>query len=249
MTYSLELLRASYDNLVEALRLISSSYKPEIFLASAKEVPTQCSNCHAGIEEISTQIFGLDFPHKKHLIEQKIQCSTCHSNVRKHGEFVASKQGCAVCHHKDTEKDCTVCHQLQKTFYEGGQLDGHNIPMDIMFEAEVECTGCHLSPQNQIYRSDRNKCVDCHEEDYGEIFFEWQNSVKDLIRSLKTSLKERKKLSLSKEEKAQLLDIEKSLKNVELDGSSGIHNYLTIEEILTNFKKTLEPFGKNPLNE
>jgi hypothetical protein len=66
---------------------------------------------------------------------------------------------------------------------------------------------------------------------------------------LKTSLKERKKLSLSKEEKAQLLDIEKSLKNVELDGSSGIHNYLTIEEMLTNFKKTLESMGKNPLNE
>jgi hypothetical protein len=249
MNYSLELLRASYNNLVEALRLISSSYKPEIFLASAKEVPTQCSNCHAGIEEINTQIFGLDFFHKKHLIEQKIQCSTCHSNVRKHGEFIATKKSCAVCHHKEPEKDCTACHKLQTMFYEGGQLDGHNIPMDIMFEAEIECTGCHLSPQNQIYRSDRNKCVDCHEEDYSDIFLEWQKSVKDLIRSLKTSLKERKKLSLPKEEKAQLLDIEKSLKNVELDGSSGIHNYLTIEEILTNFKKTLESFGKNPLNE
>jgi hypothetical protein len=118
-----------------------------------------------------------------------------------------------------------------------------------MFEAEVECTGCHLSPQNQIYRSDRNKCIDCHEEDYSDIFLEWQKSVKDLIRSLKTSLKERKKLSLPKEEKAQLLDIEKSLKNVELDGSSGVHNYPAIEEILTNFKKTLESFGKNPLNE
>jgi len=249
MTYSQELLRASYDNLLEALRLISSSYKPKIFLASAKEVPTLCSNCHAGIEEINTQIFGLDFPHKRHLIEQKIQCSTCHSNVRRHGEFIASKHGCAVCHHRDIEKDCTVCHKLQTAFYEGGQLDSHNIPKDIMFEAEVECTGCHISPQNQIYRSDRNKCVDCHEEEYGEIFSEWQNSVQDLIRSLKTSLAEKKKLSLSREEKAQLSEIEKSLKNVELDGSSGIHNYSTIEEMLTNFQKTLKSFGKNPLNE
>lgn len=104
MTYSLELLRASYDNLVEALRLISSSYKPEIFLASAKEVPTQCSNCHAGIEEINTQIFGLDFFHKKHLIEQKIQCSTCHSNVRKHGEFVASKKELRCLSSQETRK-------------------------------------------------------------------------------------------------------------------------------------------------
>jgi hypothetical protein len=134
-------------------------------------------------------------------------------------------------------------------FYEGGQLNGQKIPEDIMFEAEVECTGCHLSPQNQIYRSDKNKCVDCHEEEYGEIFFEWQNSVKNLIRSLKTTSAERKKLSLSKEEQEQLLNIEKSLKNIELDGSSGIHNYSTIEEMLTNFQITLESIGKNTSNE
>ncbi len=248
MTYSQELLQASYNKVVEALSVIGSSYKPESFLGVAKEIPTQCSNCHAGIEEINTQIFGLDFPHKKHLIEQKIQCRTCHSNVRKHGEFVASKHGCAVCHHEDLEKDCTVCHQLQKTFYEGGQLDGHNIPKDIMFEAEVMCLDCHLDPQNKIIRSDRNKCVDCHDEDYREIFIEWHNSVKNLMSSLKTSLKERKKLSLSKEEKAQLLDIEQTIRKIELDGSSGIHNYSAIEEMLTNFQKILKSLGKNPSN-
>ncbi|UCC39972.1 MAG: cytochrome c3 family protein, partial [Candidatus Aminicenantes bacterium] len=249
MTYSQELLRAAYDNLLEALRLINSSYKPKTFLASAKEVPSLCSNCHSGIEEINTQIFGLDFPHKRHLIEQKIQCDTCHSNVRRHGEFIASKKSCAVCHHREPEKDCTICHQIQKIFYQGGKLNGQNIPEDIMFEAEVECTGCHINTQNQIYRSDGNKCLDCHEEEYSEICFKWQNSVKDLIRSLKTSLAERKKLSLSREKIAQLLKIEKSLKNIELDGSSGIHNYMNIEEILTNFQKTLESFGENPLNE
>jgi hypothetical protein len=247
MTYSQELLRASYDNLIEALRLISSSYKPKIFLASAKEVPTLCSNCHAGIEEINTQIFGLDFPHKRHLIEQKIQCSTCHSNAKRHGEFIATKKSCAVCHHREPEKDCTICHQIQKMFYQGGQLNGQKIPEDIMFESDVECTGCHLNPQNQIYRSDGNKCVDCHEEEYGKIFSEWQNSVKDLVRSLKNSLAERKKLSLSKEEKTQISNIEEALKNIEFDGSSGIHNYSAIEETLTNFQKTLESFGENPL--
>jgi len=242
--YSQELLSASYNNVVEALRVISSSYKPESFLAVSKEIPTQCYNCHAGIEEINTQIFGLDFPHQKHLIEQKIQCSVCHSNVRKHGEFIATKHGCAVCHHKNTNKDCTVCHQLQKTFYEGGQLNGHDIPKDIMFEAEAECIDCHLGPQNQIIRSDRNKCLECHDEDYRDIFSEWQDSVKNLMSSLKTSLKEKKKLSLSEEEKAQLLIIEQTIRNIELDGSSGIHNYSSTEEMLTNFQKELESLGK-----
>lgn len=242
--YSQELLSASYNKVVEALRVLGSSYEPEAFLAVAKVVPTQCYNCHAGIEEINMQIFGLDFPHQRHLIEQKIQCSSCHSNVRKHGEFIATKQGCAVCHHKDVKKDCTVCHQLQKTFYEGGQLNGHNIPKDIMFEAEAECIDCHLGPQNQIFRSDKNKCLNCHDEDYRDIFIEWQDSVKNLVSSMKTSIKEKKKLSLSVEEKAQLLNMEQTIRKIEIDGSSGIHNYSSIEEMLTNFQKELESLGK-----
>jgi nitrate/TMAO reductase-like tetraheme cytochrome c subunit len=244
MAYSQELLRASYDSLVKALRSIGSSYKPESFLASAEEVPTQCSNCHAGIEEINTQIFGLNFPHKSHLVQQKIECSTCHSNERRHGKFIASKKKCAVCHHQEPEEDCTICHKIQKKFYQGGQLNGSSISGGIMYEAEVECTGCHLGPQNQIYRSDMSKCIECHDEGYGELFLEWQNSIKDLIISSKSTLAEKKKLSLSKEEKAQLSNIEKTLKTIELDGSSGIHNYSAIEEMLTNFKNALQSLGK-----
>jgi hypothetical protein len=146
--YSQELLSISYNKVTEALQVVDSSYKPEPFLAVSTEIPTQCSNCHAGIEEIDQKIFGLDFPHKKHLIEQKIQCDFCHSNIRKHGEFVATKQGCAVCHHRDTKKDCTGCHQIQTTFYQGGKVSGFDISKDIMAEAETDCTDCHLSPSN-----------------------------------------------------------------------------------------------------
>jgi len=238
--YSQELLSASYNKVIEALSVIGSSYKPKKFLGVAKEIPTQCSACHAGIEEINMQIFGLNFPHQKHLIEQKIQCSTCHSNVRKHGEFIATKHGCAVCHHKDIEKDCTGCHQLQKTFYEGGNLNGFSIPTDIMFDAEAGCVDCHLNPQNQIFRSDSYKCLDCHEEDYKDIFLEWQKTTKKSVGSIRTSLKEKKKLRLTKEEKAELSIIENMLNKIELDGSNGVHNYLFIEETLSNLKKKLE---------
>jgi len=247
--YSQELLSASYDKIVEALRAVGSSYKPERFFAVVKEIPTQCSNCHAWIEEISKQIFGLNFPHEKHLIEQKIQCNVCHSNIRKHGEFIASKQSCAVCHHKDAQKDCTICHKIQKTFYQGGNFNGLKIPEDIMYEAEAECTDCHLSPQNQIFRSDSNKCLDCHDEEYRDIFLEWQNSVKDLIRSLRASLEERKKLRMSDAEEVQIQRIKQILQKIELDGSHGIHNFSFIEELLTNSKKTLKSLSEKPPDE
>ena len=242
--YSQELLSVSYNKVMEALRLVGSSYKPESFLTTSKEIPTQCSTCHAGIEELTGQAFGLNFPHDKHLIEQKIKCSACHSNVRKHGEFIATKQSCAACHHKDPKKDCTSCHQLQKTLYQGGNINGFEIPKDIMFEAEIECVNCHLDPQSQVFRSDANKCLDCHDEEYKSIFAEWQNSVRNLIESMKISLRDKSTSMVSNEEKAWLREIEHALRKIELDGSHGIHNHAAVEEMLTNMKKTIESIGK-----
>jgi hypothetical protein len=81
------------------------------------------------------------------------------------------------------------------------------------------------------------------------MFTEWQNSVKNLIASLNNTLGEKKKLSLTEEEKAQILKIEKTLETIELDGSVGIHNYFSIEEILTNLQNTLKSLGEKPSNE
>jgi hypothetical protein len=240
VAYSQELLFAAYNKMIEALSTIESRYKPPTFEAPAKNIPTQCSNCHQGIEEINASIFGLNFPHKNHLIEQNIQCDACHSNVRAHGEFIATKQSCAACHHKEPKKDCTSCHQLQKTFYQGGILNEKELPGDIMFEAGAECTDCHLNDQKRVFRSTKTKCTDCHEEEYAEMFTEWQQSVKDLSRSLTSLLKDKQKLKLSEQDKITLRETESHLQNIRLDGSSGIHNYMYIEERLTSLIKRLE---------
>jgi hypothetical protein len=219
---------------------MGSSYKPKSFLAKSSAVPTLCANCHAGILEIEKEIFGMNFPHKKHLVEQKIKCDACHSNVRKHGEFKATKKSCAVCHHREPEKDCTSCHQIQTSFYQGGSLLNEEIPPDIMFEAELQCTDCHLSSENQIFRSNKEKCLDCHEEGYEDMFDEWQNSVKDLISSTQSLLNTVKRSGLSSEQRQDLTKISQFLQKIRIDGSSGVHNYMFIEEILTKHKKYIE---------
>jgi hypothetical protein len=43
--------------------------------------------------------------------------------------------------------------------------------------------------------------------------------------------------------------IEKTLETIVLDGSTGIHNYSSIEEILTNLQNTLKSLGEKPSNE
>ena len=242
VTFSQELLMAAYKKMLEALQVIGSRYKPQTFQIVSGEIPTLCANCHAGVEEFSTEIFGMQFPHKKHLIEQKIECSSCHSNIRTHGEFIATKKSCAVCHHEDSSKDldCGKCHKLQQTFYQGGVMDGEEIPKDIMAEAEVECLDCHLGGNKKIYRSDKGKCAECHDEDYAEMHTEWQTKVRGLVSSLAQSIKEKRNLSLNSQERDLLRRAEMELERIKLDGSFGVHNYMFIEETLTDLKKTVE---------
>ena len=244
--FSQELLLIGYNRIQKALDTVESRYKPEEFIAASDKIPTQCSNCHAGIEEINTQVFGLTFPHQNHLVQQNIECSSCHSNARKHGEFIATKQGCARCHHQDSEKSCDSCHQLQATLQKGGELAGQEVPQDMMSEAEVECIACHLDENDQVIQATKNSCIECHDDDYGEMYSEWQDTVKSLIQSFTNLSKAKKKLSLTKEERAQIRDMEKFVTKIQLDGSSGVHNYMFIEETLTSFKGRLESIKKSP---
>jgi hypothetical protein len=240
VTFSQELLLASFNKMNEALSAVESGFKPQSFQIVSAEIPTLCANCHTGIEEIGKEIFGLSFPHKKHLIEEKIDCSRCHSNVRRHGEFIATKKSCATCHHEDTTMDCGSCHSLQQTFYQGGELNGEEIPKDIMAEAEVECVDCHVGMDKNVYRPGKGKCIDCHDEDYAEMHTEWQASVKELISSVKASLEKKRNTGLTPQQRSALREIANELQQIELDGSMGIHNYMFFEEKLESLIKEVD---------
>jgi hypothetical protein len=240
VTFSQEILKAAYDKMMDALRAVGSRYEPPDFQIVSSEIPTLCANCHAGVEEVTAEIFGMTFPHKKHLIDEKIPCSACHSNARAHGEFIATKKSCASCHHKDINADCGSCHELQNTFYKGGELNGLDIPMGIMAEAEVACVDCHLADNNQIYRSDKDKCAECHDEDYAEMHTEWQSAVKESITALTDAIEKKRSLPLTPQGKGILREAEIKLQKILLDGSSGIHNYMFIEETLANLRKNIE---------
>lgn len=238
--YSQELLSVSFKKVEQALQAINSSYKPQYYMTGSKVVPTLCSNCHTGIEEINTHVFGLTFPHKKHLVEQKIQCSTCHSNVRKHGEFIATKQSCSVCHHKNPKKDCTSCHEIQSSFFQGRELNGLSIPADMMADGGVGCSDCHVDARNHVVRPTAETCVNCHDESYKGIFEDWQKTTKQKLQSLKTLLAETKHSALTDAEKEQVAGLEKTLEEIELDGSSGVHNSMFIEDTLKTIQKKAE---------
>ncbi len=244
MAYSQDLLQAAFVNLKEALRLAGSSSQPEPFLAFSADIPGECSECHAGIEEINAEVFGVQFTHKSHVVGQNMGCGACHSDARRHGEFISSKNACAAsCHHQKGESRCGRCHELQKTLYEGGSLNGWIAPQDMMAEAGVACPDCHELKENRIDRSGSSTCIRCHEKGYQEIFTQWQASFEDLVASLKSSLQTKKNLGLKKDVKTQLGDTERMLRKLDLDGSRGVHNSQFIEDLLTKLNQALKLIG------
>jgi hypothetical protein len=240
ISYSQDLLLAAFHRIAEALQAIGSSYRPQKLLVETAAAPGECSQCHAGIEEINIEIFGLSFPHKSHVVGRKMECGLCHSNSRRHGELTSSKKSCAACHHQDAKKECGSCHVLQNILYGGGTFDGWTVPKDLMAEAGADCEGCHERKDGRISRSDAATCANCHEESYRKTFEDWQTAYRGLRAGLEAALSEKKKLSLSETGKTRLAEIEKTVRGLDLDGSSGLHNSQFIQDILTKLTKEIK---------
>jgi nitrate/TMAO reductase-like tetraheme cytochrome c subunit len=240
MTYSQELLTASLEKIREALAAVGSSYRPEATTLLNRETPNACLTCHAGIEEISPPVFGLQFSHRKHVVGQKLECATCHSNVRRHGEMTATKTSCASCHHQQSKKSCGECHALQKTMYEGGALGAVTVPKDMMAEAGASCPDCHLDKAKKVIRPDGGACVACHDEKYRATYTEWRDGVRRRTDEARSALHVLYKKPLTDPEKTEVQKIEEALRTIDLDGSSGIHNYLFIDAHLTKMTSLIK---------
>jgi nitrate/TMAO reductase-like tetraheme cytochrome c subunit len=239
ITYAQDLLLAAYRRIEEALLAAGSSYRPAKLLIETAAAPGACSQCHAGIEEINVEVFGLSFSHKPHVVGKKMECGLCHSNSRRHGELVATKTNCAACHHENEKADCGSCHVVQKALYAGGEIAGLTVPKDIMAEAGVDCTGCHELKAGRAGRPDAGVCVGCHEESYRKTFAEWRQAYRELRDGLETAIAAKKKTSLSKEGQARLAEAEGELRRLDPDGSSGIHNSQFLQDLLTKLSKEI----------
>jgi hypothetical protein len=240
MSYSQELLQAAFQRIEEALEAAGSSYRPEKLLVEAAAAPGECSECHAGIEEINIEVFGQSFTHKTHVVGRKMECGLCHSNSRRHGELIATRRACAACHHEETGKDCGSCHVIQKALYGGGNLEGWTVPKDLMAEGEVGCDGCHERKDGRVSRSDAAGCVNCHEESYKETFVDWQRTYRELRAEVETALTEKKGLSLSPKGQARVAEIEKAVRRLDHDGSAGVHNSRFLQDVLTKLVKEIK---------
>ena len=240
MTYAQELLGAAVAKIRGALAAVGSTTSPAISPDLTRQSPSSCLSCHAGIEEIAAPAFGMSFPHKPHIIRQKLDCTKCHSIARKHGEFIANKAACASCHHQDPAQECGGCHGVQKALFEGGPWAGLKAPKDIMAQAGTDCAACHLDKDKKIVRPGADACIACHDENYRKTFDEWRETTRQRIAELRAAVHEAYKRAQDEPAKAKLKPAEDLLSFLDTDGSSGIHNYAFLEEALTAATKTVK---------
>jgi len=226
ISFANRLLQESYEILVKSLGERAAGIPIPAFDRQLKAVPGECSNCHAGVETRTAEIFGWEFPHYRHLAGQNLTCRNCHSNKAVHGQLIIGKSDCMACHHKKKDKKtCTDCHPVQESIY-NGKLEHLTLSIPNIMVSDVECIDCHTGDNDKIIRPTKKKCSDCHEEDYEELHVEWKNASMELLKKLKEKI-DKDKLPQG----SRAVEIYKLLLK---DGSRGIHNPELYEKLITD---------------
>ncbi|HLE57287.1 MAG TPA: cytochrome c3 family protein [Rhodothermia bacterium] len=237
MQFADQLIGRSFQKLNAALDIAGANYQiAGTELSTA--VPSECANCHAGVEAINTTFGDLTFSHQNHVVGRDIACKTCHSNASEHGELIVTKQQCNSCHHNpDRVEDldnCATCHETQAAFYAGTYL-GRSSP-DVMFDEDVACGGCHGSGK-AIKRPAPSVCVDCHDEEYEEMPSEWKTDVAKLMTEVRAVLDAAPENVRSRPEFGQA---QRLLEDIRKGGAKGVHNYDLTLELLSDFRNALK---------
>jgi hypothetical protein len=175
------LLQGSHRTISAALRETGKISELREYISSDNLVPSDCANCHYGIEQTRASVYNLQFRHDKHL-SQGVTCTKCHSNLRRHGELLLSREECLNCHHSQEKKVCSACHREQQELL-SGQTPFFQADEDFMWQEDIRCPDCHLLEAG-IVRKTPDLCADCHDEDYPEMVLDWRADIQSLLRQL-----------------------------------------------------------------
>lgn len=240
IVYANELLDAAHTRLSTFFETTKSSYRMPPLPGDGRLVPSACINCHSGIEGINASIFGLQYSHKRHLVDAGLTCARCHSNQRRHGELIVQRQDCLGCHHSQKERDCGYCHRTQEAVLKG-QADSLALKSpDVMIAAEVTCRNCHEQPDQSIAKPVSQRCADCHDNSYADKHRQWLAEFAALRLVIDTLLTRANALSSSPERDALLDPIRRDVRTLDADGSRGSHNHAEQMRILEADKAALE---------
>jgi hypothetical protein len=178
--YAFKLLNAANNRAEQALAVIDNGYKPQEFRTQM----TCTTLCHVGIERRTVAFNDHKFSHETHVVGNGLKCADCHSPREDHGKTL--QKNCAGCHHgKQIRKvKCEDCHISVKRLVQGkggiGVKERPSNKLDV-----VECIDCHRgvsARKRDSFDVLKNRCIECHDQSYGEIVVQWKTASEDLLK-------------------------------------------------------------------
>ncbi len=225
ISFSDKLLFSAYEDLKTVAGYLNISNQiPQYTQFHNELIPSDCNNCHYGIEEVTSTVFNLTFKHKQHVVDAKIKCASCHSNRSKHGTMIMGKGECLTCHHEDIEQPCESCHQIQAELHNATIDLGGKITAKFLHTEKVSCRDCHETPSGYILRTNRNACIGCHSNVYPQYIDEWKADTKREIQRLSDILEKKRALDLRQSQLDVLNKISAGLEKLVRENSWGVHN-------------------------
>jgi nitrate/TMAO reductase-like tetraheme cytochrome c subunit len=194
-----------------------------------------------GLPDIMTDNYvgGTHFEHSFHIESFELACRDCHFGVVHNPKSKTDRMNVCVECHLDNEgssapliADCKTCHEAQVAMNEGTGAHGVVGEPGLMYAADISCEMCHTQVSEGKYRSSSSGCVDCHDEDYKEIFTDWAAQAKNQIARLNLIRAESEEALLAAEKRhrdvtAGWKTYKRALANLNFvkdDGTNGVHN-------------------------
>lgn len=238
VTYSAKLINKGNEYLNEALKIVNAGFQFTVD-SSASTVPSECRNCHVGVEDLDVTHNNKKFKHDIHLNQKGVECYTCHTNEKQHGQLKLTDAQCASCHHNEPEElDCGKCHTIEYAI-QSGDFMGIGEP-DVMFDSDVTCADCHLTTE-AISIPGKEMCIDCHDEEYSEIRDEWIETYDASILEVENRINKLRKI-YKKGFPKNIEEIYNKLIIIKSTSANSIHNHLLIIEALEQMSTTLDEY-------
>ncbi len=168
-------------NAVSALRYLTNTNDPRP-RAEVSNESCLASGCHDGrLAEGKLTFQGkIHFDHSTHLQQvrrgQKLQCTSCHSQIVQGEHIAVTESTCFLCHFKGVGEaqaigGCTTCHGTPTGTVEHA---GFSFSHDTYLKVGVACEQCHLQVTAGEGKAPQERCFSCHVErleQYGDAQF------------------------------------------------------------------------------
>ncbi|NOZ74767.1 MAG: hypothetical protein GXO90_05235 [FCB group bacterium] len=210
----------------------------------------RCSACHAEVEKIE-QYKNVEFIHKNHVTDHKVECQNCHLSI----------QHKSIARTSDIVPACRGCHDAehieQLTLFTGRDShEDYQMP-NPMFEAGLNCQACHIfheltssSRFDKVTVAKGESCERCHGKGYAKLYERWESIMKEKLDLVGSCIDQVKKVienpGLSQSIKDQIKEpLERAEYNYELvNHGNVVHNVAFSDRLLVEASDQLHSVTK-----